>query len=136
MSRVTAAEAARRIEALHDALERGQEIRESFAARMVAEAVQRAARRPSPQARMASSGIEARGPAIHGPSESLVRSTRGRLVRLGDVLGGSEFGSSEYVQFGPRSGGGKWLWPAADDPAVLAAVESEAIDPLLEDAAR
>jgi hypothetical protein len=129
VSSVNAEEGARRLGVFGEALG-DDETAASFAEAMLAAAVRNAAGYPSPQSRMSASGLELRGKAIEGRADALVSSS-GRSVRLGDVIFGSEFGSSLFAQFGARDSRGNWLFRAADDPATIEQVERERIDKLI-----
>lgn len=129
MSSVDAEEGARRLSEFGAALGDDQTAA-SFAKAMLDAAVRNAASYPSPQSRMAASGLKLAGKVIAGEASTLV-SSAGRSVRLGDVLFGSEFGSMIYSQFGPRAERGQWLFPAADEPETIEQVERERIDPLI-----
>ena len=86
------------------------------AARAVLEKAQRNARgRPTPQARMVASGMRVRNGTVIGFAGTRVfgfGSTQ--PVKLGFLAFGSEFGSNQYRQFGPRNASGYWLNPAAE----------------------
>lgn len=53
----------------------------------------------------------------------------------GELLGGAEYGSSIYQQFGPHSSRGHWLWPTIMDPTPDAALAAgdDALEQLIED---
>ena len=90
---------------------------QAFADLVVKAAKRRAQGRPTPQARMAATGIEARNGAVYGSASRIV-SGRGGSVPLGEIVWGAEMGSSTYRQFGPRASGGHWIFPAGRDQAV------------------
>jgi len=131
---VTPAEAARRLREFTEQLA-DPRTAEEFAEAMLHQALALAARRPTPQAPAASRGIHAERNRIVGNAGEPI-SIGGRSVPLGDILMGSEFGSDEYVQFGPRQPRGAWLFPAADDPATMAEVETDRVDVLIDEAVR
>ena len=125
---VTPDEAARRIAGFAASL--GSEAAAAaFATAWIKEAKTVANTGPSPQARMAASGIQVSGAHVVGPANALVsRSSSPGSVPLGDILFGSEFGSSIYPQFGGRTTTGNWLFKSADSPNVMAAFETEYVD--------
>lgn len=67
---------------------------------------------------MAASGLTADHGAILGSAGSIVTG-RGGSARLGDLIGGAEFGSGTYRQFAARNPRGYWLMPAADSEEAL-----------------
>lgn len=103
-------------------LDEPAELANLYARAVLAQAVRNAAKRPTPQARMAARNMNVRGdtigPAAGGPPE--------------DVAIGSEFGSAVYPQFhrGPTRKG-YWLFPAAEATETLAAGE-EALEKMLQ----
>lgn len=101
---VSPAQAARSIDRLADELDRPAELAQAIADAVLGQARRRAAGRPTPQARMAASGLIAARGSIIAPAGRIVRG-RGGSPFLGDVIGGAEFGSSIYPQFGPRRSG-------------------------------
>ena len=131
---VTPDEAARRLREFTEQLE-APATAEEFAEQMLRQAVQNAARRPTPQAPAASQGVSVERNRIVGNASASV-AIGGRTVQLGEILMGSEFGSDLYTQFGPRQPRGAWLFPAADDPATIEAVERERVDELIEEAVK
>lgn len=78
-----------------------------------------AAGHPTPQSRMAASGLVSDHGSITSPAGSLVTGRGGRPARLVDIIGGAEWGSSGHRQFAPRNTRGYWLVPAADSEAAL-----------------
>lgn len=131
---VTPAEAADRLRTLTEQLG-DPKTAESFAGEMLRVALSKAARRPTPQAPAASRGVSVQANRIVGDAGAPV-SIGGRTVALGGILMGSEFGSVIYKQFGGRHSSGAWLFPAADDPATIEAVERERVDVLIDEAVR
>ncbi len=110
---VTPAQAAASIDEIVGNLDRPAKLAQAVATATLAAARRRASGRPTPQARMAASGLSVDDGVILGPSYAIV-SGRGGSTTLGNVLGGSEFGSTLYPQFGPRRRGA-WLTPAVDE---------------------
>ena len=43
---------------------------------------------------------------------------------VSELLGGAEYGSDLYSQFGPHSSRGHWLWPTIQDPTPEAALQA------------
>lgn len=78
-----------------------------------------AASHPTPQSRMAASGLAADHGSIVSPAGSIVTGSGGRPARLVDLIGGAEWGSSAFRQFAPRNSRGYWLIPAADAETAL-----------------
>jgi hypothetical protein len=76
---------------------------------------------PTPQARMAASGLVADHGSVIAPGGALVTGRGGRPASLSEIIGGAEFGSSTFAQFAPRNTRGYWLVPAFDADATLAA---------------
>lgn len=70
---------------------------------------------------MVAAGLEADHGSIVGPAGSIVTGAGGRPARLGDLIGGAEWGSSRHRQFAPRNSRGYWLMPAADSDRALEA---------------
>ncbi len=86
------------------------------AARAVLDKAQRNARgRPTPQARMVASGMRVkRGTVIGFAGTRVFGAGSAQPVKLGVLAYGSEFGSNQHRQFGPRRESGYWLNPAAE----------------------
>lgn len=124
-----------RLNRLGARLRDGSAISEPYAEAVGAQAKRNASRRVSPQSPMAGSALVVRGSVVSVPSSAIVSSSSGP-VRAGAIAGGSEYGSSLYRQFGPRSSG-KWLHAAADRPdsATLEAGE-DALAELVAEAVR
>jgi len=119
------------LDRLIDALTDDDATAQAFAEIAVAEAKRRAAGHPTPQARMAATGIVARAGSITGSAGTTV-SGRGGSTSLGQVWMGAEFGSNRVAQFGPYRGRGAWLYPAATDDESVARLEREYIEPLID----
>lgn len=90
-------------------LEKPENLAHSYAEAVLRQAVQNAASRPTPQARMAAENMTVTGADIHpsagGPPA--------------EVAVGSEFGSGQYLQFQkPHNPRGYWLFPAGESEAV------------------
>jgi hypothetical protein len=117
----------RTIRRILDELDHPQELEEAYARAILDQAVTNAGSRPTPQAPMAASNMVVEGASI-GPS---LRGTPEEAVAIG-----SEFGSSLYPQFhhspAPR---GLWLYPAAEDLKVIAAMDGE-LEKMLQKAVR
>lgn len=106
---------------------------EAYADAVAADARRRAAGRPTPQARMASTALVRRGSELLVSSAAVV-SGRGGSTFAGGIAGGSEYGSALYPQFGPRRAGGSWLRPAGETPTeATLSVGDRALDRLIED---
>jgi hypothetical protein len=102
---------------LADALQAGDhELAQTYAEAVLEVAVKAAGLRPTPQARMAASGLTATEGAIVGEGGTSV-SGRGGSASLDDLLPGAELGSALYPQFGPSTGG-SWLAGTIDDPGA------------------
>ena len=97
-------------------LEKPEELAQQYAEAILAQAVRNAASRPTPQAPMAAANLDVQGASI-GPSAGGAPAA---------VAIGSEFGSSQYLQFQhspvPR---GLWLYPAAEDESVIMVADVE-----------
>jgi hypothetical protein len=104
----------------------------AYAGEVVNAARTLAAPHPSPQARLAASGLMTRGGRIFLRSRWATDS-HGRRARLGAIMSGAEFGSSRTVMFGPPSSG-HFIRPALEATGPLRAAnavlqdELEAID--------
>ena len=93
---------------------------------------------PTPQARMAASGLIARrGTVIGFGSKRVFGSGSPGGVKLGLIQYGAEFGSSTHRQFGPRNEAGYFLHPAAEghNPDIDKAQEAD-VDKAIDDAIR
>jgi hypothetical protein len=108
-----------------------REAAQAYAEATVDQARKLAAGRPTPQARLAASGIEARDGAVYGGASRIV-SGFGGSVPLGEIAWGAEMCSSIYQQFGPRHSRGAWLYPAGDSDATVAQVENDWVDAILD----
>lgn len=127
------ADGVRALATLARELEKTETLRQTAARRVLSQARRNAASKPTPQARMVASGMQARNGTVIGfGSRRVFGSGSDEPVKLGFLAYGSEFGSSRHRQFGPRNESGYWLHPAADqNPAVDEAHEDhadEAID--------
>lgn len=130
-----AREAEQKVRAAMDRLaaeleDRRDDLADTYARWTLERARTNAGGRPTPQARMAASGLEVGAGGVLGDPGTVVHG-RGGSATLADVGGGSEFGSTIYPQFGPRQGRGAWLAPAVDDAPEGARPEAER---LLDDA--
>lgn len=100
----------RAIHRLSESLRSTSGLAEAYAQGILDQAVRNAARKPTPQSRMAAEVMGIRQDTIEvlsgGPPA--------------EVSGGSEWGSNIYPQFGPRNDGGYWLHPAAESPEAEA----------------
>jgi hypothetical protein len=88
-------------------------LRRDYAFQVRKGAVSLAFGRPTPQARMAASGLRVKGGSVLGFPGTRVNSG-GRSIRLGGVSFGAEYGSNTHSQFGPRRESGYFLNPAAE----------------------
>lgn len=95
-------------------------------------AVENAARRnaathPTPQSRIAATGLK-----VAGPKKTWLMVPRSSGL-AGALAGGSEWGGKRYRQFGPARSSPAWLGAVAEreDPAVAAALD-RAIEDLME----
>ena len=122
------ADGVRALTKLRIELERVETLRQTAAKRVLEQARRNAASRPTPQARMVASGMQARNGTVIGfASRRVFGSGSDGPVRLGHLSYGSEFGSNTHRQFGPRNESGYWLHPAADqNPDVDEAHEDHA----------
>ena len=109
------ADGARALATLRRELEKADTLRQTAARRILDQARRNAGRRPTPQARMVASGMQARNGTVIGfGSRRIFGSGSDGPVKLGHLAYGSEFGSSTHRQFGPRNESGYWLHPAAE----------------------
>lgn len=106
-----AQQGSRALRRVAEALEELPGLPEAYAEAMLSQAVQTAAGKPTPQARMASVAMGVQG-------SSITVLTGGPPA---EVSAGSEWGSDIYPQFGPRRESGYWLLPAAESAPVLQA---------------
>lgn len=108
----------RALAALKRELEAVESLRQTAARRVLEQARRNAESRPTPQARMVASGMQARNGTVIGFGSRRVFG-RGSPdgVKLGLIAFGSEFGST-HKQFGAPwtsgAGSGYWLHPAAE----------------------
>ena len=79
-----------------------------------AQAKRYAGAHPTPQSRIAATGLVVRGLTLEVPPSSGLAY---------EVAGGSEYGSTLYRQFGPRRSSPAWLGRVAEgnDPAIVSA---------------
>jgi hypothetical protein len=76
---------------------------------------------PTPQARMAASGLRADRGTLLAPAGALVTDSSGHAAPLGSIIAGAEWGSSTYTQFAGRNTRGYWLFPSFEaEPAITA----------------
>ena len=85
-----------------------------YAEAVLATARSSAGGHPTPQSRMAASGLRAERGRVVAPSGSTVSGSGGRSVSLSEIIAGAEWGSSTFGQFAPRNTRGYWLVPALD----------------------
>lgn len=112
MARKDLAYGRRTIERILRELEAPAGLEEKYAEAVLAQALENAAGRPTPQAPMAAENLSAERGSI-GPLAG------GAPAEVGI---GSEFGSTVYRQFQkPPNPRGYWLYPAAEDTRTLAA---------------
>lgn len=128
---------ARAMDALARALLDTKEAANRAAAGVLKKARQKASGRPTPQARMAASGMVVRGGSVIGFGSRRVFGRGNNGVKLGFIAYGAEFGSSANGRFGPRNEAGYWLHPAAEgpNPDVDKAHEDD-VDDAIDDAFR
>lgn len=119
------------LDGLIDDLTDDERTAQAFAEIVVQEAQRRAGGHPTPQARMAASGIAARNGHVYGAAGTIVTG-RGGSVPLGQIIFGAEFGSSVWTQFGPRQSRGAWLFPAGQDQKSVDRLEDEYVAPLID----
>lgn len=87
------------------------ELADPYAEAVLETARGKAAGHPSPQARMAASGLEADRGTISSPPGRTVYGSGGSAP-LEAIIGGAEFGSNRYRQFAPARRTGYFLMPA------------------------
>lgn len=108
-------EGQRAINRLVDRLGAPEELEHLWAEAVLRQAQDRAAGKPTPQARMAAENMVVQRdtilPLSGGPPS--------------EVAVGSEFGSTIYRQFGPRNTRGYWLLPSAEAPDTATIREGE-----------
>jgi hypothetical protein len=122
------ADGARALSKLRFELEKIEPLRQTTAKRVLEQSRRNARSKPTPQARMVASGMQARNGTVIGfGSRRVFGSGSGGAVKLGHLAYGSEFGSNTHRQFGPRNESGYWLHPAADqNPDIDTAHEDHA----------
>lgn len=102
-------------------LEEPIELENLYAQALLSQALKNAAARPTPQARMAARNMIVDGANIVPRAGGAPR----------EVAIGSEFGSNAYPQFQrPATKRGYWLYPAAEDTAVLSQTDDALEDVL------
>ena len=115
MTPVSPGQAARILSNLVDRLTDTRQLRRGYAFEVRKRAGILAGRRPTPQARMAASGLRvSKGGTVLGRPGARVTSSSGHTVRLGGIAFGAEFGSNVHSQFAPRNERGYFLNPAAE----------------------
>lgn len=124
--------AAAKLAAIQRELTDRDAVAQAYAEATVDQARRLAAGHPTPQARMAASGIEARDGKVYGSASAIVIGYPGGPVPLGEIAWGAEMGSSIYPAFGPRHSRGAWLYPAGDSDATVAQVEDTYVDAVLD----
>lgn len=113
---------ARTIRTILKGLDQPESLEHLYAEAVLAQAKINAAKRPTPQSRMAARNMVVKG-------SDIVPSAGGAPAQ---VAIGSEFGSAAYRQFQkPPNPKGYWLFPAANAIAVLSAGD-EALESLLQ----
>lgn len=121
----------RKLTAIGRALNDDEATAQAFAELVVDAAKRRAAGRPTPQARMAATGIEARRGAVYGSSSRIVTG-KGGSTTLGAIAWGAEMGSTRFRQFGARHSGGTWIFPAGNDPAVADRLSATYVEQIID----
>jgi hypothetical protein len=119
----TPKQAAKDLEQIADGLEDTDAIAKVYAEAVLREAVSRARGRPTPQAPMAAEAMGIQGTTITvltgGTPEA--------------VSAGSEWGSEQYRQFGPRNEGGYWLMPSGESEEAKSAGDAY-LEKIMDDA--
>lgn len=120
------------IRALADAL-RGDahEVADPYAAAVLDTAKAAAASHPTPQSRMAASGLTVAHGVISGAPGTIVQGAGGDPVSLGSILYGAEWGSNTYRQFSRARRGGYWLYPSANKSGPVSEAD-RALERILE----
>jgi hypothetical protein len=107
-------------------LQKPEGLEHRYAEAVLQIARQNAAGKPTPQARMAAQNLTVEGANI-GPLAGGAPA---------EVAIGSEFGSSEYLQFHkPPNPAGYWLYPATRDPRTLKLAD-RSLEEVLQEAVR
>lgn len=128
---VTAGAAARSIGSLTRRLADPREVADAYGQELVSQARARGLSTSSPpQAPLVAGAVQYSQGSI-----SLASSTPAGHGTAGELLGGAEYGSSLFRQFGPHSSRGHWLWPTLMQPPAEAIDQADrALDDLIEDA--
>jgi hypothetical protein len=90
------------------------ELADPYAEAVLAVARAAAGGHPTPQSRMAASGLRAERGSILSPPGVLVSGRGGHPVPLSAIVGSAEWGSGTYRQFAPRNVRGYWLIPSSE----------------------
>lgn len=116
--------AARQVDRLTRRLADPDEVADAFGQRLAADARAAGQRQGVPrQAHLVAPAIRYQDGNI-----SVAYGAQAGRGSVAELLGGAEYGSSIYSQFGPHSSRGHWLWPTILDPtpdAALAAADRE-----------
>jgi hypothetical protein len=109
------------------------ELADPYAEAVLETARSAAGSHPTPQSRMAASGLIAQRGAVIAPGGALVSGAGGRPASLAQIIAGAEYGSDTYTQFASRNPRGYWLFPAFDAASTVAAGD-RALQAILESA--
>lgn len=121
----TVAQGKRDLQQIRDGLEDTDKLAKVYAEAVLQEAMANAAGRPTPQAPMAAEAMGIQGTHI-------------TVLTGGDpeaVSGGSEWGSNQFTQFGPRNDSGWWLMPATESEEAHRAGDAY-LEQIMDDAIR
>lgn len=120
------------LQALADAL-RGDAhpVADPYAEAVLETARSAAGGHPTPQSRMAASGLTVSHGVISGAPGTIVQGAGGDPVSLGSILYGAEWGSNTYHQFPRARRSGYWLYPSANKDGPVSAAD-RALESLLE----
>ena len=107
----------RRLASLARALAHGDELKRAVVPAALEQARSNAAGHPTPQSRLAATGLVARGDT---------------LTVTHSLAGGSEYGSSIYRQFGPRRSTSAWFGKVAEgEPRPIVVAGDKALETVM-----